>query len=321
MLNKVSVFLFLFFIPGICISQKINRFKNKERQGKWVIYHDSTETHIDNIGKYRKGAPKGVWKYYDENGRIAKKEKYRFRKIYTTFYHPNGKVQKQGKAKVVKEDKLLHFYFYGNWYVYDSTGALISKQVFESGKKISEINYNTKSPTGINDSVVLALKQIDGQLRLYFDTVQIAENKFGKNSPQYERAVSLNALHTSKLLIDLDKLILKFGYPGRTLAGEYYSIAFSIISSANTGYKEKYLKLIIDAANKKELDWADVVFFVDKVKVAKKEKQLYCTQYEIDYARSKFLYYPVEEIEKLNDRRKSVGVDEIDLTTLEFTHY
>ncbi|HEY0031408.1 MAG TPA: hypothetical protein VGC65_11660, partial [Bacteroidia bacterium] len=86
---KISLFLCLTFIPLLSQSQRLNRIKNKERHGKWIIYHDSTETHIDNIGRYRKGNPKGKWKYYDEQGHLVKTEKYRFKKIKTAFYHPN----------------------------------------------------------------------------------------------------------------------------------------------------------------------------------------------------------------------------------------
>ncbi len=319
--HKTPLFLILFFISLCCFSQKINRFKNKERQGKWIIYSDSAQTHIDNVGRYRKGTPKGIWKYYDENGKLIKKEKYRFKKIYTTFYHPNGKVRKQGKAKIVQEEKLLHFYFYGDWFVYDSLGTLISKEVYKSGIKISEVNYKTVSEKNINDSLDIALKEIDGQLRIYFDTIQIAEKTFGKNSIQYQRAALLNSLHTSKLLNDLDGLILRYGYPGKTLVGKDYTIAFSIISSANTAYKEKHLNLIIDATNKGELDWTDVAYFVDKIKVAKKEKQVYCTQYKYDEKQNKLFFYPVEEIKNLNLRRKKAGLDEIDISTLDFIDY
>ncbi len=319
--KKISLFLLLLFPPIFCFPQQINRYKNKERHGKWIIYSDSTQTHIDNMGRYRKGTPKGIWNYYDEKGNLIKKEKFRFKKIYTTFYYSNGKVWQQGKAKNREEGKLLHFYFYGNWFVYDTLGRLIAKQVYKMGEKISEVNYKTSSEKGINDSLDLALKAIDGQMRFYFDTIRIAEKAFGKNSIQYQRAVSLNTLHTSKLLSDLDKLILTYGYPGKTLVGQDYSLAFSIISSANTSYKEKYLQLVIDAANKNELDWRDVAYFVDKVKVAKKEKQVYCTQYKYDEKQKKIYYYPVEEINNLNVRRKKVGLDEITISTLNFIDY
>lgn len=316
-MTKKFTFVFLLSIlPLLSYSQKINRFKNKERQGKWIIYSDSTKTQIDNTGRYRKGIPKGTWKYYDKNGALNKKEKYRWSKIYTTYYHPNGKIKKQGKAKIVQEEKVLHFFYYGDWLVYDSTGTLIKKQVYENGTKISEIDLNPKP--GINDSLVAVLKNMNVEVYKYHDSIRLAETNFGKNSPQHQRAKSLNALHTSKILDELNNLITQFGYPGKTLVGNEYAIAFSIISSANLEYKEKYYKLIIDAADKGELDWTDVAFFVDKIKVAKKEKQVYGTQFKIDEAQRKILYYPIEDPTKLNERRKKVGLEEMNVAELSF---
>lgn len=318
-MNKRNFFLLLIFLPLLTYSQKTNRYKNKERQGKWIIYHDST--HIDNIGRYRKGIPKGTWKYYDPQGLLLKQEKYRFKKINTTYFHPNGKIQKQGKATIRQEEKTLHFFYYGDWLVYDSTGFLIKKQTYKEGTKISEVDYKTSAEKNINDSLVLFLRDMNNTIYKYHDSVKLAENIFGKNSPQYQRAVSLNALHTSAILENLNKVIEKFGYPGRTLVGRDYAIAFSIISSANIEYKEKYYNFIIDAANKGELDWIDVAFFVDKVKVAKKEKQIYGTQYKIDEQNRKFLFYPIEELEKLNERRKKIDLDEMNITELTFLEY
>ena len=128
-------------------------------------------------------------------------------------------------------------------------------------------------------------------------------------------------MHTSKLLDEISNIILKYGYPGKTLAGKDYAIVFSIISLSNKTYKEKHYDVIIDAANKGELDWIDVAFFVDKVKVAKKEKQVYGTQYKIDETLKKIFHYPIEDPDKLNERRKQVGLDEMDITELEFVNY
>jgi hypothetical protein len=233
---------------------------------------------------------------------------YRFNKINTCFYHANGTKQKQGKARIVQEEKTLHFFYYGEWLVYDSKEFLVKKQIYENGIKFSEIDFKNKNNKNINDSLVIVLKKLNQEIYLYQDSVNLSEKKYGKNSKPYQRAVSLNALHTSKLLTELNDIIAKFGYPGKTLAGSDFTIAFSIISSANLSYKEKYFDLITNAANTGELDWTDVAFFVDKVKVAKKEKQIYGTQHQLNTDETDFLYYPIENIEQLNDRRKKLGL-------------
>jgi hypothetical protein len=313
--NRLIIVFAIFFFPFFSFSQhRINRYKHSKRHGTWIVYQDSTNTKVDNIGRYRKGIPKGTWKYYDSDGRLIKKEKNRFRKIYTTYYHQNGRIKKKGKAMIVIDDKLIHYFYYGNWFVYDSTGQLLKKQVYANGNKISELNYKTSSESGINDSLTEVVKKLNTQLSLYLDSLQIAENKFGKNSEQYQRYVSLNNLNALKVLSDVDMIINKFGYPGKKLVGKEYAIVFSIISSAALKYKLKHYDDIIEAANQGELDWSDVAFFVDKVKVAQKQGQIYGTQYKI--IGNTLSYYPIADKENLNERRKKIGLDEATLSLI-----
>ncbi len=317
---KLAFLLVSFFITTLSYSQKINQHKNKLNNGRWVLYHDASKTKIESRGRYKKGIQKGKWRYYEENGSLSKVEIYRFKKIKTTFYHPNGKIKKLGQAKIVIDEKELHYYYFGNWLVYDSAGTLIKKITYKDGINVSEVNYKSSFESIVNDSLVAILRLLDKEIYKYHDSIKIAEKTFGKNSPQYQRQISLNALHTSKLLDELNKLIEQFGYPGRTLVGQESTIAFSIISSANIEYKEKYYKIIIDAADKGELAWSDVAFFVDKVKVAKKEKQIYGTQFMFN-EQQKIRYYPIEDINNLNKRREKAGLDDEELSEMEFIDY
>jgi hypothetical protein len=313
MKNKIILFyLFCFFHLSSFSQKHINRYKNLERQGLWIVYQDSTNKQIDNIGRYKKGTPKGTWKYFDKNGNLLKQERHVFNRIYTRYYYPNGKLYKKGKAKMVSTKALVHYYYYGNWLVHDTTGELIKKQVYEDGNKISEVCYKTSAQKNINDSLVEVIKNLDQQFNLYNDSLRIAEQNSGKSSKQYDRYRSLNNLNSLKVLSDIDNIIQKFGYPGKTLVGNQSPIIFSIISNFTIQYKEKYYDVITSAADEGELDWSDVAFFVDKVKVAKKEKQLYGTQFVIK--ENNILYYPIEDKGLLNERRIKKGLEEMDIS-------
>jgi hypothetical protein len=314
MISRSLSFFFLLTLPFFAFPQKrINDYKRNQRHGRWIVYHDVNSGSIDNIGKYRKGIPVGTWKYYDPQGHLIKKEKYRFRKVHIHEYHPNGKIRKKGTAKTVTTDKMIHYFYYGNWKVYDSSGTVIKKQFYKEGNKISEVCYRTEKGN-VNDSLVEILRKLNSDILLYSDSVLYAERNYGKESKEYQRYVSLSNLNAYKVFGQIDKIIENFGYPGRSIAGDDYAIVFSIISSANLEYKEKYYSIIIEAADKKELDWSDVAFFVDKVKVGRKEKQLYGTQYKI--VGNKVFYYPVEDKTHLNERRKKVGLEEADLSQM-----
>jgi hypothetical protein len=308
MILRSFTFLLLLTFPLLCFPQKTNRYKHLERQGLWIVYHDSTNTRIDNIGKYRKGIPKGTWRYYDPEGHLIKKEKHRFRKIYNTQYHLNGKVQKKGKARIVITDNLIHYFYYDYWYEYDTTGLLLKKILYRDGFRISEIICKNGTEKNINDSLATVIQRMNVDIYKYSDSIILAKNKYGTDSREYQRYVSLSNLNALKVFDQIDQIILKYGYPGKTLVGKDYAIVFSIISSAGIKYKEKYYALIIDAADRQELDWTDVAYFVDKVKVAKKEKQVYGTQYRL--GGNRLLYYPIEDKASLNERRIKKGLEE-----------
>jgi hypothetical protein len=318
MTNRIFFVFFFLLLPLIFFSQNnINKYRKKERHGQWTIYQDSTNKIIDNTGKYRKGIPKGTWKYYDSNERLIKTEKHIFRRTYIRFYHSNGEIKKKGKAKTVINDQLIHYFYFGNWYEYDTTGRLSKKIFYKEGHRISEISYETVTGKRINDTLAKIIRQLNTDIYKYSDSILNAESTFGKSSKEYQRYVSLSNLNALKALDELDKIISTFGYPGKTLVGSDHAIVFSIISSAGIHYKEKYYDLIIGAANKKELDWSDVAYFVDKVKVAKKEKQVFGTQYKIE--NNRIIYYPVEDKSMLNSRRKNAGLEETDIQLIDDT--
>jgi ribosomal 50S subunit-associated protein YjgA (DUF615 family) len=55
--------------------------------------------------------------------------------------------------------------------------------------------------------------------------------------------------------------------------------------------------------------------------VTQKEKQIYGTQYKIEQTQTKILYYPIEDLDKLNERRKKAGLEEMNVTKLSFVEY
>jgi hypothetical protein len=101
------------------------------------------------------------------------------------------------------------------------------------------------------------------------------------------------------------------------LVGKEYAMIFSIISSGNADIKVKYYNIITEAADKGELNWSDVCYYVDKVCIAKKEPQVYGTQFKFE---GKYkLFYPIKDKSDLNDRRKKVGLDVVDLSQINDT--
>jgi hypothetical protein len=102
-----------------------------------------------------------------------------------------------------------------------------------------------------------------------------------------------------------------FGYPSKEIVNESNSIPFYILSFAPYTIKEKYLNQLILAADRDDISWKSLAYFIDKLKVAKGEKQVYGTQgtYDKDF---NYTMHPVIEPEKLNERRIRVGLEKLE---------
>ena len=87
---------------------------------------------------------------------------------------PNGKIKKKGNAKYLAEGKMLHFYYYGTWNTYDSTGLIVKKQIYDYGAKILETSYIVNKDKHINDTIVIALNEINNTIYKYIDSMRIA---------------------------------------------------------------------------------------------------------------------------------------------------
>ena len=98
-----------------------------------------------------------------------------------------------------------------------------------------------------------------------------------------------------------------YGYPSKLIAGDASVVPFYILGFAPSWLKEKHLNALKLAADKQEISWKSLAFFIDKLKVAKGEKQIYGTQYY--FSKEVYIAYPIEDEARLNERRASVGLE------------
>ncbi len=110
--------------------------RHGERQGRWSTYYDDARTQVFTRGRYRHGQPVGRWRYFADTGHLQRCERYRGRGFSDiTYYYPDGRVARRGRARVVDEPGGPHFYWLGEWQFYSPTGALDSVQTYERGTR------------------------------------------------------------------------------------------------------------------------------------------------------------------------------------------
>lgn len=300
------VFLIL---PGC--HPKLNQIKNQQQHGLWIIYTDSTKTKILTKGKFKNGIQVGKWIYNSPNGIKERTEIYRGKRIKIKHFHANGKTAVKGKARIVVEQKKLHFYYTGPWYYYLENGALEKTAWFENGIRVKEV-YKIKTGSQAYDSLNAELVQLDKDFIKYRDTLRKTADGKGIDSPEYLSLRKLALKNDSLIYVRIEKIVKRFGYPEKVYTGEKNNVIFFIIGFAPYSIKEKYLEVFRSAAERNEISLRDFAYFEDKYWLAKSAYQIYGTQYKYD-KNYKEIFYPVKDLSSMNDRRVKMGLEVVNL--------
>lgn len=126
----------LLLLATAACTPRLNRLDHAgERHGRWALYYDSLNTRPQLRERFRHGQPVGRARHYAYAGQLERQEHYRRHGRSTiTYYHPNGRLARQGQARTVQEPDGLHFYWFGQWPAYDSTGRLLKVDTYTAGK-------------------------------------------------------------------------------------------------------------------------------------------------------------------------------------------
>jgi hypothetical protein len=129
--------------------------------------------------------------------------------------------------------------------------------------------------------------------------------KYGKESTEYKELWSAINLQDSLNQREIFDIIDKFGWLGRNDVGNAGSSAiYLVIQHSPIEAQEKYLPIMRDAVKAGKARRQNMAYLEDRVLVRRGKKQLYGSQFKgIDGG-----YFPIIDIEHLNERREFVGL-------------
>jgi hypothetical protein len=292
-----------------CYAQSLNKLnKHGHRTGRWINYADSAKKIKLFEGKFRNGKSIGKSYFYTNDGILDRVEKNRFKKLKTSFYYPNGMIRLTGNARLENLPDKIHYYFYGKWNAYNDSGQLIKYYYYTKGELTKTVYLDKNNKT--NDSLIEALTTIDREFTNHNTLLIDSINSNLKNPLKYKLFKTELAQKDSLSFVKIDNILMLYGYPCKTIAGDVSGVPFYILGFAPVWLKEKHLNKLIMAANKEEISWKSLAFFIDKIKIAKGEKQVYGTQYYVK--KEEYIAYPIEDMEHLNERRAGVGLEDFE---------
>ncbi|GAB3884809.1 DUF6624 domain-containing protein [Spirosoma agri] len=105
----------------------------------------------------------------------------------------------------------------------------------------------------------------------------------------------------------VEQLIEQYGYPGRNLVGATLgNTAWLIIQHSAAVIQEKHLPILQRAADQGEMQKTNIALLIDRIRVYKRQKQLYCTQVKME-TNGQRSFDAIEDERNVNKRRAEVG--------------
>jgi hypothetical protein len=115
--------------------------------------------------------------------------------------------------------------------------------------------------------------------------------------------------------VETHRIFYKHGYPSYDLVGEEGSIHFWLLiqhQDGNPNFQDSVLASMKTQAEKGKASWTYYAYLIDRVKVNTGQPQIYGTQMQKNKEKTSYEPMPVIEPDKLNERRKSVGLETIE---------
>lgn len=135
----------------------------------------------------------------------------------------------------------------------------------------------------------------------------------GKESDEVKEQQNALRKSDSVNIAHFNDLVQVNGWPEISKVGEsQMTSVFLVVVHADLDTKRKYLPYLKQSVDRGELPKRDWALFIDKMKKNEGEKQIYGTQLTYNESTGYYELYPVENEERLNERRIEMGLDSIE---------
>tara|TARA_R110002124_G_scaffold272077_2_gene441075 strand:+ start:879 stop:1550 length:672 start_codon:yes stop_codon:yes gene_type:complete len=116
-------------------------------------------------------------------------------------------------------------------------------------------------------------------------------------------------------ILKIEKIIEKYGYPGKSLVGEKESdVAWAVIQHSTLDKQKKYLNLLKITADKNEIPFTTYALTLDRILMEENKPQKYGSQGKVvvlsKTKEKELIIWPIENPKYVNKLRRKVGFDE-----------
>lgn len=219
------------------------------------------------------------------------------REIDSAFKYLNIYVKREPTFFTLQDPDLINLHEYSQW----------KKIVYEVISSISKNKNVLKNP-----DLTVQLLHLFAKDQAYQNELSLAEEKTGYNSSIVNVIWDLKEKYNKENQIDLDKIILKTGFPKISNVGkDAAKAAFMVIQHADITRQKKYIAVIKDLCEKKEAEWSSYALLYDRIQVYDNKKQLYGSQLKYNDSTQNYELYPIEDEANVDKRRKEKGLNSL----------
>lgn len=169
-----------------------------------------------------------------------------------------------------------------------------------------------KEDAKLNQSLIKELDSIRVEFSKYRGKMNDTVVEYGYDSQEMRDLEKTIVKMDSINLIRVEFILDTYGWPGPEVIGvEGDTTLFLVIQHSNQKTQEKYLSMMQEAAKQGRIGPDQVARLEDRVAIRQGKKQIYGTQVTND-ATGRSVFYPIEDINNVNIRRDSVGLEPLE---------
>lgn len=181
-------------------------------------------------------------------------------------------------------------------------GSLFEKEVMEKWTAAAE-------EQGVNIQLMKELAEIRQTDQEQRAVIIEYSNRYGWNSPKVDSLWEIQVPRDQANMARIAEIIDTNGYPGVSMVGSEQAItAFLVVQHSELSDQEKYLPVLMEAAEANELDWRSVALLIDRVNVRTGRKQIYGSQVTQDEQTGEHYFFPIEQPYKIDSIRAAIGL-------------
>jgi tetratricopeptide (TPR) repeat protein len=143
----------------------------------------------------------------------------------------------------------------------------------------------------------------------YYDCIEIAENRIGRNSIVVSALWELKKKMNDENQKELVQLIETKGWPKKSIVGQRATdAAFLVIQHSDIEKQTKYLPVIEKLCKENEASWENYALMFDRIQTSQRKPQKFGSQVHFDKIKNKYELFPLLDETKVDEWRSEVGL-------------